>query len=432
MKNLKYYIIGGASLLIISIVLIIAGVLPGAKTSKEKIVTLQMWGIDSPQAYQALAEDFRTNFSNIKIIYTQKKKESYEKELFDSFLGGTAPDIFMLENTWVSRYLDRLASAPSDIITFKEFKTRILESAANEFLLGEKIIGMPIYIDTLGIFYNDSLLKSAGFLTPPQNWTDFLTVVQALTKKDKAFNIEIAGAGLGLSENINNAADILQLLMLQTGLEMIDDTGKAGFNKLLVLNDRQFQAGADALNFYTDFANPTKKNYSWNRNLSNSLQGFIQGKVGIIFDYSSLITDLGKLAPKFSFKTSTFPEVKDTNFKINLTRFYAPVVSIYSKNPREAWQFLKYLSQPEINEFYVDQLNRPSSLNALYKKQLDSASTALEPFIQQALTAKNFYQFDNNEIERLFKEMINRAVDGKNSYSNIVNEGAVKLDQLMK
>ncbi|MBI3458756.1 extracellular solute-binding protein [Candidatus Azambacteria bacterium] len=432
MKNLKYYIIGGAVLVIIIIVLIVAGVLPGGKTSKGKVVTLKMWGTDAPAPYQVIANSFREKFPGIKIIYTQKKKETYEKELFDSFLNQKAPDIFMIENTWVPRYLNRLSLAPTDILTFKEFKTRILESAANEFLLGQKIIGIPIYLDTLGMFYNDSLLKSAGFVTPPKNWIEFLTTVQTLTKKDKAFNIEIAGASLGLSENVDNASDILELLMLQTGLEIIDNEGKVAFNKSLKINDQSFEAGANALNFYADFANPVKKNYSWTKNLPNSLQGFIQGKVGMIFGYSFLITELGNLAPKFSFKTSIFPEVKDTNFKINLTKFMAPVVSIYSKNPREAWQFLKYLSEPETNEYYINQFNRPTSLNALYNKQLASASLDLEPFIRQSLTAKNFYQFDNYEIDRLFKEMINQAVDGRNSYSNIINEGATKLDQLMK
>lgn len=430
-KNLKFIIFGvGFLVIVVAALVIFLGI--GTKPPKKAPVILEMWGLDKPEPYQAIFGSFIIDYPNTQIKYIQKKKETYEKELSEAFINQKAPDIFMVENTWLPRYIDRVYPAPASVITLKEYQSLIVDGPANEFLSGNKILGMPIYADTLGLFYNDNILKSAGFALPPKNWDEFNAVVKTITKKDQAFNIFLSGAALGLAENINYAADIFELLMLQTGLNMFDDKGKVSFGQSLNIDGKNFVAGENALAFYVNFANPSKDIYSWNNSFPDSLESFSQGKTAMFFGYSSDIENIKKLAPKLNFKTSIFPEPKDSSFKINLTRFFAPVVWNNSRHPLESWQFLKFLIAPVINEYYIEQFKRPTTVLSLIEKQRGKASSELEPFIDQVLTAKNFYQKDNIEVENIFKSMINKASVGMASYDKIIEEGVKEMERLLK
>lgn len=430
-KNLKFIIFGAVFLVVVIAVLIIfLGI--GTKPPKKAPVILEMWGIDKTETYQAIFGGFVKDYPNIQIKYSQKKKETYEKELLEAFLNQKAPDIFMIENTWLPRYIDRVYPAPASVLTLKEYQSIVIGGPAEEFLKDNKILGMPIYADTLGLFYNDNILKSAGIALPPKNWDEFNATVKTVTKKDQAFNISLSGAALGLAENVNYSADIFELLLFQTGLNIFDDKGQVAFDQRLNIDGKTFAAAENALAFYVNFANPAKDVYSWNSGFANSLESFIQGKTAMFFGYSSDIENIKKLAPKFNFKTSIFPEPKDSGFKTNLTKFFAPVVWSNSRHPLEAWQFLKFLSAPVINEYYTDQFKRPTTILSLIDKQRGNSSAELEPFIEQVLTAKNFYQKDNFEVENIFKSMISKASMETASYDKIIQEGVKELERLMK
>lgn len=106
--------------------------------------------------------------------------------------------------------------------------------------------------NSLVLFYNKDLVPN-----PPATWQEF---------------IDIKNAAIGRADNIKYSSEILVLLMLQQGVVWPD------FNNEL---------GERALKFYTQFADPTKKVYTWNEKAGNSLEEFSQGKIGIVFAYES-------------------------------------------------------------------------------------------------------------------------------------------------
>jgi len=77
------------------------------------------------------------------------------------------------------------------------------------------------------IFFN-----TAGISQSPKTWEEFLAVVEKTIIKDDRDNIIQAGAALGTARNINRSTDILSLLMIQSGAQMIDsNNAKATFNQ---------------------------------------------------------------------------------------------------------------------------------------------------------------------------------------------------------
>ena len=76
------------------------------------------------------------------------------------------------------------------------------------------------------MFYNKDLFNTAGIATPPKTWDEFISVIRKLSAKDKFGNLTKSGAAIGAADNVNNAADILSLLMMQTGAKMISEPTK--------------------------------------------------------------------------------------------------------------------------------------------------------------------------------------------------------------
>ena len=62
------------------------------------------------------------------------------------------------------------------------------------------IFAMPLYSDTLALYYNKDLLSQAGIARPPRTWEELEIQVQTLTKIDEYGNITQSGISMGRSK----------------------------------------------------------------------------------------------------------------------------------------------------------------------------------------------------------------------------------------
>jgi len=430
MDKVKYIVIGTVAFIVIFVILLFFGIVPGLKPRTGNATTVVFWGLEDKSHYEKAIADFSATNPQVNIEYTEVPEAGYEKRLLEAFATQTAPDIFMIENTWLPRYLNKIVPAPSSLVSARDVR-QTLVPAAQDFVVGTSVYGLPYTVDTLALFYNDAILKSAGFSAPPKDWDEFVAVAKAITRKDLFGGIALSGAALGTAGNVNYAPDIAELLMLQSGVEMTDpQSGLPSFDKPVVVNGANFNAGAKALEFYTSFANSGKENYSWNGSMPDSLEAFTSLKTAMIFGYSDTIATLRANYPKFAFKTSEFPQPKNVITKATIARYQAPVVWSYSRNQDIAWQFLKFLVDPAENAYYTQTFEKPTSLLAGIDAQKAANRDELLPFVGQNLTAQSFYEFDNNEVDRVFSKMIDAVVRGGDAATTVA-QGAGELQSIM-
>ena len=108
------------------------------------------------------------------------------------------------------------------------------------------------------MFYNKDLLSAAG-VEVPKSWWDLETAANKITKKSAEGKIEVAGASLGLVDNVDHWSDIVGLMMKQNGVNL---------NNLDTANLKKVK---DVLTFYTLF---NTKDKMWDATLPNSTQMF--------------------------------------------------------------------------------------------------------------------------------------------------------------
>ncbi|MBI2506879.1 MAG: extracellular solute-binding protein, partial [Candidatus Colwellbacteria bacterium] len=207
--------LGAAGVIIIVFLVILFA---GGRKSTEKI-NLTVWGIDDGSAWDYPIFSYQKLHPNVRIKYTELKPETYEEDLINALAAGKGPDIFMLNNRWLVKHADKITPLPAEKMSANAFKGLFPQVAEYDLLSNEgQIYGLPLSVDTLALFYNQDIFDRSGVALPPRTWDEFLTVIPKVRKVDTGGNLTLSAAALGgPSENIENAADILALLMLQTG-----------------------------------------------------------------------------------------------------------------------------------------------------------------------------------------------------------------------
>jgi len=427
------------------------------EANKLQPITLNYWRVwDGEDTFDDIIKSYKAIHPNITIKYKKLRYEEYEQELIESFAEDRGPDILSLHAGWMNRYKNKLAPLPAEItmaystvkgtikkeevvdlktsrtLTPGQIKEQFIDTVYNNAVIGGEVYGLPMSVDTMVLFYNRDLLNGAGITEIPKYWNDkFLEDVKSLTRQNEAGEIIQSGVALGTSDNIERYSDILSLLMMQNGAQMISDDGNKVTFHMAVDNSSNAAPGLDALRFYTDFANPIKQVYSWNKEMPNSLEVFTQGRLAVFFGYAYHIPMIEAQAPRLNFGISPMLQIEGNTNSINFANFWLESVSNKSAHQDEAWDFIQFAVKAENAQSYLTKANKPTALRSLINQQKEDDELSI--FASQLLTAETWYRGgDYNAAEVIVGEMIDEALisDARN-LSKVISAGAYRVQQTL-
>lgn len=444
------------------------------KETEEKMmpITLNYWRVwDGPDAFQGIIDSYRSLHPFVTINYKKLRYDEYEDALLEAYATDKEPDIFSIHNTWIQKYKDKgfIEAMPETItmaypivrgklkkevipelkttrsITLKDLRNNFLDVVYEDVVVENKVYGLPLSVDTLAMFYNRDLFNNAGIIDPPKYWNqEFQQTVKKLTKQNNKGQIIQSGIAMGGSDNIERSTDILSVIMMQNGTEMMDEKGIVKFHVVPAqFDDGKFFPGVDALRFYTDFANPAKEVYSWNKNLENATDLFAQNRLAIMFGYAYMLPEINSKAPKLNYGIAPLPQIEGNPKNVNFANYWVEVVSkkilsdtenlklgsAYAKQKFDtAWNFIQFATEKSQADKYLAQTNKPPALRALIEEKIENQELGV--FSEQLLTAKSWYKGHNAiAAENYMKEMIDAAVLGQTNLSSLVNVTAQKVQQ---
>lgn len=349
-KKKKFLLIGGIALIVLVItaviLLLINATSKNNNNDNSNVGTgeLVYWGLWEPSSVmQPLIDEYEANHKGITILYSQQTYTSYESRLYtrlqqSSTSSEPAPDIFRIHNTWIPKYYKYLYPLPSSVMTKTTYASTFYPTATQDFTAKDgNIYAMPFEIDGLVVFYNKQLLAAAGVTTPPTDWDSFVDLTHKLTKKDSTGKITQAGLAIGTSKNVSHAAEILSFLMLEQGVDIINDA-----RTTVTLSTT---TAKNVMNTYTSFAKGD--NAVWNSSLGTDLNMFFQGKLAMMIAPSWRAFEIIQSAPAIEFGTATLPQLAANEQPIYYSTYWAEAVSKNSSNPTAAWDFVAFLAQKE-------------------------------------------------------------------------------------
>lgn len=430
-------------------------------------LTLEIWGpLDYRDALNKSITAYRKINPNVaEIRYKIIPVDNYKKELVDALASGQGPDIFFIHNDWLPSFQDKVVAAPqvSPIIKEQEFRNNFVDVAINDFIEKGKIYAVPLSVNSMGLYYNKDLFNQVGIVSPPITWNEFIQDVKKLTKFDKFNKIIQSGAAIGTTYNINRSTDLLTLLMLQDKTKMIDDRGVVSFDKVVFNKGKNVSSGENALSFYTQFANATSPNYTWNSQLHYSIDAFAEGTVAMMFNYPWNIKTVQHKAPKLNFAVASVPQIKG-NPAVNIANYWGLAVAknkiaqsasdkitITNKTRiKEAWKFLTYLTIKPNGNFTI--MESGNKLGNTIQSDFDPAKDFLqktgEPaarrdiieeqksdswigvFAKDNLIAQSWRESNPEAIEGILAEMIDQVNKGQATVKEALKTAAHRVQVL--
>lgn len=381
---------------------------------------LTVWGLWQESVdMDVIAKAFEER-AGVKVNYKKiASVATYEKMLLEALAQGRGPDVFVIHHTWVEGKRGLLSPAPPEVIDERALRDEFVEVVVTDALRDGLVYALPTSVDTLALYYNKDLLAAAGVATPPVTWDEMQRVVERVTKVSRLGVITQSALAAGAAGNVNRAPDIVQLLMLQSGLPMIhSQTGRA---------DLANEVGERALTFYTDFANKSKRVFTWDLQQDFSLDAFAAGKTAMMLNYSYHLPTIVAKNPRLRFATAAMPHIADGRV-INFASYWPFAVSTTSRAPITAWQFVRFLTSKEaaaaLNKAQGVPPARRDSISDLNRDPL------LGPFAEASLTATAWPRVDIVAADAIFNKMIDDVVTGAASPHEALLRAQDQLDQL--
>lgn len=385
----------------------------GTDTKSAKIVWWGLW--EKKENVQPLIDAYTAQHPNITIEYVEKNDTEYKAILKEKLVDNdpsTSPDIFIVHNTWTTEFDNYMADLPSNVINANDYSTIFYPTFSQDFTNIEgNLKAIPLMYDGIGLFYNKDLLEQKGYSAPPATWTKFVEMAKNLTRRDDQGNMVVAGASLGSAENVEFYFEILSLLMMQEGADMVDSTS----NQATFGDDT---AAAEALKFYMEFSTLHK---TWDTNLAVDVKWFAEGRLAMYFAPSWRAHNIMEANSNLDFAIAPVPQIPSVgNESINYSDYWAYGVAYDSPNQTVAWDFLKFASESaQLQTFYdacqLEVLDSGTNLTRKFGEifpRKDMVTTDLEEdpfvgaFLTMAPTARTWRMVDKDKVASIFKDVI--------------------------
>ena len=329
LKRFLPFIIGFGVILLL-ILLISKVILPiFNKPKAPDVISLTYWGLWEPENLMTqIVDDYRKDHPNISIQYVRQSSKDYRERLQSSLAKGEGPDIFRWHNTWLPMLKNDLTPVPDEIYSANEFDATFFPIAKKDVYISGSYYGIPLEFDSLALYVNEDIFGQNPDVKVPTTWDNFRQTAFKLTQRDARGQVVRGGAAMGTTNNVDHFSDILGLMILQNG----GDPGKPGEETVTA-----------ALKFYTLFS---KQDRSWSEDLPNSTLAFATGKAAMMLAPSWRAIEINQQNPQLNFKLYPVPQLPGTN--VAWASYWIEGVAKKSTKQAAAWEFLKYLSSPEV------------------------------------------------------------------------------------
>jgi len=402
----KISIVVGALVLIIIVFILYSVIGSRLKSSQNEDVSLIYWGLwEDPSVFASVISDFEREYPNIKVVYEKQDIKSlgkYVDRLNTRINNNSGPDIYKFHNSWLLQVKGLLLPFPSDLVSSSGIDTQYYDVVKKDLSLNGAYYGIPLGIDTLALFVNEEIFEASGITEYPTTWDDLSKISRSLTVKEEEGSIKTSGAALGTIDNIDHASEIISLLLIQNGADLKDPNGATKKNT------------QEALTFYTSFA--LNEGKVWDDQLESSKLAFVKGKLAMYFGYSWDVLEIKAMNPNLKFKVVSVPHLPARNSTI--ANYWAEGVSSKTKHPKEAFEFLKFLSKKEtLQKLYSEQSKLRGFGNAYPRTDMADLlkdNPYIYPFVLQAFDARST-PFSSNTYD-----------DGLNDYLNAYLGNAVR------
>jgi multiple sugar transport system substrate-binding protein len=324
--------------------------------------TIDVWAMGTEgEELGDFAAEFEDANPDADVKVTPIPWESAHDKLSNAIAAGETPDVSLIGTTWMGEFAEAggLMPTPEGLVDEADFFPGAWESTE----VGGTSYGVPWYVETRVLYYRTDLAEKAGWDAPPQTWDELKQFASDLqTKGGAEYGISLQPGQTGSWQTMlpfawSNGATLTN----EDGTEYTLDTPET----------------AEALEFYDSFFS---EGLSQDRVLDpgESETGFADGVYGSFISgpwHTALVEDAG-VSPD-DYAVAPLPG-KDAAPGTSFVGGGDLAVFNDSDNADSAWKFVKWLTEPETQTAFYEEVGDLPAVQASW----ESGELAEDPNLQ--------------------------------------------------
>ena len=191
---------------------------------------------------------------------------------------------------------------------------------------------VPVWSQSIMLYYRDDLFKAAGIQAPPKNWDELLADAKALTH-DGVYGIGIPGKKAMYTDEVAHA------FMHTNGVEIFDKQGK------VVLNSPEMIQTLDYYKQLAAYSPPDTPTMDW----AEAENDFATGKVAMNMFFGNIIDRVRKDNPSWASSVKSMPvPVRDAGDNQGTETFVIQMM-VFSQDSAKfaaSQRFLEFMMEP--------------------------------------------------------------------------------------
>jgi len=385
----------------------------------------QIWGTINEDDISAtlVGAGVRDN-ETLSIDYTHVDPRNLRSRLVNKLAKDEGPDALLIPHTQLLQLKEFLVTFGPQMYNRRSFRSNFVEGT-EVFTDQEGVIALPFAMDPLVMYWNRDMISEAGFVSPPETWSDVQSYVDKITNVDETQNINKAAIALGTANNIEQTKAILSALFYQAG-NPVSEIDRNSYQSVLSDDDRT----EAAVRLYTQYANPSASTYTWNNTFTSDRQSFIANELGMYFDTGQAVSSIRSQNPNLNFDVTQIPQRENGQ-----PRTYADmygVAMLKQVNSRRRGSVFRAM-QSLVSRPFAESLLENTNLTPVRKSvvaQASSDSPQKQTYLNVAPTARGWIEPDPAQTNQIFADLITNVTSGQSSVSEALNNADDRLQLL--
>jgi multiple sugar transport system substrate-binding protein len=389
----------------------------------KETVTIKFWKAphsqDEEKIWAGIIDKFEEQYPNIKVEHLVTPWDTYEQQYTAAFAGSNPPDV-SYQTDWVVNFANQGKLADLSPYFTEDEQGNYSDSAIEYATIDGKLIGRPFIALTSVMFYNKDIF-AANNIEIPQTWDELLEAAKKATVAPDQF-------GIGLA---TNPVDYWQ------SLSFIYQSGADVFNQDMTANGFNNEEGIRGLKFVTDLMNSYKvinpmDHFSTGEQLSDA---FYNGKIAMLPSQVQFSGEIKKNAPNLNYGVFPMPagpgNVEDTK-RWAYSGMGLMSIAEASKHKEEAYKFIDFITTPDIEKMYLEQVGffSPQVDTNKVMYQDDEIMQVAGETIRNMQVVKPHASF--GKVLDVMQQMFEASFRGMKTPEDAIKDAAAEVDKILK
>ena len=384
---------------------------PAASTCGTDPVTLSIWGgypeVDA--VFKKAGEAFKTTHPNVDLVVFSTDLRGFEQKLTTALPSKTAGDIIVRTTNFLARFIDQGLFAPLPDDLNKLFTGGSYDPAiVKDGTYNDKTWSVPLFNNRTALYYNKDMYAEAGLSAAPTSMDQIFDYARKLAKTDANGQVSRSGLSLRLSGQGSGVAEKFWIMLMQYGKTLISETSPGKWQA-----EYNGPEGVKLLQTYVDLLRDKVDS----PNIEHDAKAFETKATAMLLRESWVVAEIATSAPDLVDHYATVsPPVGDL---LTIESMFVPAAS---PNAACAWDFIRFLSEPEQQISVVELSGWIPSRSDLNMTDFLKANPAYQGFFDRPKDLKLTLTPPLPEFDEIETKLATHLVDAYADYANLAGQ----------